>query len=162
MTYTYVKYAHPTFGDVIVAYAGLVPVALQWSDRHRDPRTGYMIRKKQPVVSDAYIRIEPARFFVIIDDARYVDANVFDSLWQREQRETEIDHAVGNLTHWFHREEHKITAPAVWALVTTDEPSRPEPAPVILTGAPPKTKRKSKVFEDAILKRELKELGETL
>jgi len=149
MQYTYVKYAHPTSGDVIVAHEGLTPVALMYTDRHRDPRTGYMLRLKQPVVQDAVVHVDAGRFFYIIEGATHVDASVFDSKWQQDMRAFELAHARDALIHWMHREEHKIDGVPMWALIMEHEPSRPAlPVPVV---SKPKrvTKKKAPVLQVA-------------
>jgi hypothetical protein len=140
-----IQYVHYSFkygeNNLVVAYKGATAIAAQFVHRHADPRTGVMIRKNEQVKTVAYIRITPQELLVRLDGAIHVDSNIFDSLWQRAERDVEIAYAHGNLTHWYHREESKITTLATWALVLEHEPSRPEPAPVVVVAKPKRVKK---------------------
>lgn len=145
--YTFVQFVHHAAEiTMLVAYdpATATPVAVQFTDRNHDPRTGKGFRKLEPLDTSAFVRVSPAYLLWRMDGAR-VDTDVYQDKWRAEQMSQQVDSARHALVHWMHHEEHKIDSTPVWALVTKDEPHRPN---LPVAPAKPTTKvvkRKAKV-----------------
>lgn len=86
----YARYTTPT-GSIIVAIAGATIVACQYSDRYRDPRTGYVIRKREPLATSTVIYTEIWSLLADLSHAiRVDDGTPYDGDWLRVRAREEI------------------------------------------------------------------------
>lgn len=92
--YHFVRFTHTDGRDVIVAFQGTNMVAMQYTDRYRDPRTGYEIRKKQPIDTQPVIWASVSDVLYRMAEASHVEDDIFNSQWQRDTCREAVEYAI--------------------------------------------------------------------
>jgi hypothetical protein len=130
--------------DFIVAFADTQAVAIQYTSRQCDPRTGFRITDKQELSLSC---VEYALFKLTLYDmsqATMLDDQPFGQ-YQQRLAQSEIEWAFACHADQLNWAGNKMHNHPVWALIVERIPD-PNTEPTILQPAPVKKQRKSKQF----------------